>query len=79
MTPSSASLHPVESLRFLRMTDVEVKVGLKKRTIQNMVKANKFPAPVCLLERSLGFIESEVNAWMLARIALREGEAPANA
>ena len=67
-------MHPeteAPSLRFLRMAEVEEKVGLKKRTIQNMVKAESFPAPVRLNQRSIGFVESEVNAWMRERMEHR--------
>jgi prophage regulatory protein len=58
-------------LRFLRMKDVEDRVGLNKRTIQRMVKAETFPEPIRLHERSIGFVESEVAAWMEARMADR--------
>ncbi|MFU1607307.1 helix-turn-helix transcriptional regulator [Sulfitobacter pontiacus] len=64
-------MHPDPEMRFLRMPEVEAKVGLKKRTIQYMVKEGAFPEPVQLNERSIGFVESEVNAWMLARMEKR--------
>lgn len=71
MSPHCALMHPDPDIRFLRMAEVEAKVGLKKRTIQYMVKENIFPAPVRLNERSIGFVESEVLAWMLARMEQR--------
>lgn len=71
MSSHSALMHPDPDIRFLRMAEVEIKVGLKKRTIQYMVKSDSFPKPVRLNERSIGFVESEVNAWMLARMEKR--------
>jgi prophage regulatory protein len=53
------------------MVEVERRVGLKKRTIQNMVKTESFPQPVKLNERSIGFVESEVTDWMQARMERR--------
>ncbi len=38
--------HPsVEEIRFLRLPDVERRVGLKKTTIYRLVKFGMFPAP----------------------------------
>lgn len=71
MTSNSAPMHPTPGICFLRMVDVERRVGLKKRTIQNMVKSESFPQPVKLNERSIGFVESEVTAWMQARMENR--------
>ena len=67
MSAQSASSLPESApqrARFLRMSEVEQIVGLNKRTIQRMVKEESFPAPVRLHERSIGFVESEVDAWM---------------
>ena len=71
MSSQCTLMHPDPDIRFLRMAEVEVKVGLKKRTIQYMVKDGAFPKPVRLNERSIGFVESEVTAWMLARMEQR--------
>ncbi len=71
MSSNSALMHPDPAPRFLRMAEVEAKVGLKKRTIQYMVKGDSFPQPVQLHERSVAFVESEVNEWMRARMENR--------
>jgi prophage regulatory protein len=63
--------HP---LRFLRMSEVENRVGLNKRTVQRMVKNQSFPQPVRLHERSIGFVEAEVEQWMTARLNARAGD-----
>lgn len=65
-------MHPDPPVRFMRMDEVERAIGLKKRTIQNMVNDKTFPSPVTLHERSIAFVESEVAAWMQACIDRRE-------
>jgi len=75
MTPDSAQSPQEEAprpRRFLRMGEVEARVGLNKRTIQRMVKVESFPAPVNLHLSAIGFVESEVEAWMDARIGDRK-------
>jgi prophage regulatory protein len=72
MSSPTAQSHPGEiplQLRFLRMSEVENRVGLNKRTIQRMVKIGSFPQPVRLHERSIGFVQAEVERWMTARLA----------
>ncbi len=77
MSSTNAHSRPDEipvQLRFLRMSEVENRVGLNKRTIQRMVKNASFPQPVRLHERSIGFVESEVERWMTARLDARVGD-----
>lgn len=74
MSPHSAESHnetPEQSLRFLRMSQVEEKIGLCKRTIWRKIKAESFPSPVPLGDNSVGFVESEIEEWMQTRIAAR--------
>ena len=59
-------------LRFLRLSEVAARVGLNKRTLQRMVKDESFPKPVRLHERSIGFVEAEVEEWMESRMADRQ-------
>lgn len=63
---------PEQPLRFLRMAQVEEKVGLTKRTLWRKIKAESFPTPVPLGEgRAVGFVVSEVEEWMKERMAAR--------
>jgi prophage regulatory protein len=71
MSPQDTPSPNIPPLRFLRMKDVEERVGLNKRTIQRMVRAKSFPEPIRLHERSIAFVESEVAAWMEARMSDR--------
>ena len=57
------------STRILRRQEVEARYGLKRSTIYDAVKAGTFPPPVRLGARAIGWVESEVEAWIAARIA----------
>lgn len=58
---------PDVSQYILRMPNVEQKVGLKKTSIYQLIKENKFPAPVRLTNRSVGWYSNEINDWLLSR------------
>lgn len=61
----------------LRRPEVLKKVGLCKAQLQNLINAGEFPKPVKLGgpdARAVGFIESEVDSWIDARIAERDAE-----
>jgi prophage regulatory protein len=38
-----------------------------------LVKSGQFPRPIKLTKKQIGFLESEVSAWILARVAERDG------
>ena len=52
----------------LRRKQVEARTGLSRSTIYDRIKAGTFPAPISLGEKAVGWIESEVDAWLAARI-----------
>lgn len=56
------------ALTILRRKQVEARTGLSRSTIYDRIKAGTFPAPVSLGEKAVGWIESEVDAWLVARI-----------
>jgi prophage regulatory protein len=55
--------------RFLRVPDVVATTGLSRATIYRMVEAKAFPAQNRLTARSVGWWESDVEAWLAARRA----------
>ena len=58
----------VEELRFLRLPDVEKATGKKRSTIYRDIAAGKFPAPYDLgSSRSVGWLSTEISAWILSR------------
>lgn len=66
----SSTLMP--SPRFLRLPDVEAKVGLKKSVIYVRIKAGAFPAPVKLGAASR-WLESDLDGWMQSVVEQQKG------
>lgn len=56
------------ALTILRRKQVEARTGLSRSTIYERIKAGTFPAPINLGEKAVGWIESEIDAWLNARI-----------
>lgn len=45
------------------------KVGLSNSTVHELRRQNQFPAPVQLTARRVGWLESEIESWLAARVA----------
>ena len=60
---------PDASPRILGMPEVEARTGLSRRSIQTLVERGAFPQPIRLSRRTVGWLESELNTWLLARVA----------
>lgn len=59
----------------LRRREVEARTGMGCSTIYEGIKAGTFPAPVQLGPKSVGWVQSEIDAWLAARIAARDATA----
>jgi len=60
---------PQETLsRLLRRPAVEALTGLSRSGIYDRIREGKFPAPVSLGGSAVAWVESEVSAWIQARI-----------
>lgn len=59
----------------LRRRQVEARTGLSRSTIYAGVNAGTFPKPIQLGAQSVGWLESEINAWLRDRVAASRGEA----
>ena len=59
----------------LRMDQVEKATGYKRPTIYKMQKAGNFPKSVSLGARAVGWVESEIQEWVQARIDARDAVA----
>jgi len=60
------------ALKVIRILDVCNIVGLKRSGVYRLVQIGTFPRPVKLSIKATGWIESEVYAWLNARIAVRD-------
>ena len=53
---------------FLRRKDVQLRTGLARSTIYLYIQQGAFPKPVTLGRRAVGWLESEVSAWITERV-----------
>ena len=58
--------------RFLRLSDVKERTGLSRSTIYLNISKGIFPRHISLGARCVGWLESEIDAWMQARIEQRQ-------
>ncbi|MEO8417164.1 MAG: AlpA family transcriptional regulator [Methylophilaceae bacterium] len=56
-----------------RLSQVTAHVGLSKATIYKMIKAGQFPAQKQLGARSVGWLESDIQAWIDSRLSTKAG------
>jgi prophage regulatory protein len=61
--------------RVLRLPEVKARVGKCTSAIYAEVKAGTFPKSIPLGPQARGWLESEINAWIAARVAERDGKA----
>lgn len=54
----------------LRLPEVKARVGLSRSSIYVAVSKGKFPRPIQLGDRAVGWVEAEVEAWLSLRIEL---------
>ena len=62
-------------VHFLRLPEVLARTGLSRSTIYVRLDQGRFPRPVSLGARAVGWIEAEVDEWMRERIAARRSDA----
>lgn len=57
-----------EAVSILRRKQVEARVGLGRSSLYDYIRAGKFPPPIRVGSRAVGWVASEVDAWLLAQI-----------
>ncbi|MAO14396.1 hypothetical protein B9Q17_01875 [Marinobacter vinifirmus] len=60
--------------RVLRRPEVTAIVGLGTTKLYELIGKGQFPKPIRLSERSVGWLESEVQGWIKERAERREAE-----
>ncbi|HEJ2969381.1 AlpA family transcriptional regulator [Pseudomonas aeruginosa] len=58
-------------MKVLRLRAVVTATGLARSTIYKLIGSGEFPRPVPLTVRCVGWIESEVAAWIQSRVEER--------
>lgn len=69
--PIKQSTHP--PIRFLRLPEVMARTGLSRSTIYVRLSKGRFPRPVSLGGRAVGWVEAELDEWLRERIAKSRG------
>lgn len=59
-------------MKIIRLKDVIDSTGLARSTIYKYIAEGTFPRPVSLGDRCVGWVESEVQSWILERIEERD-------
>jgi len=54
----------------LRLPTVKTRTGLSRSTIYLRVAAGNFPKPISLGARAVGWLDSEIDAWLANQIEL---------
>ena len=57
--------------KFLRLPEVRTRTGLSRSTIYALIGRDEFPRHVPLGMRCVGWLESEIDAWIATRVAHR--------
>lgn len=63
----------MKTLKIIRRPEVESITGLSRSTIYFKMEKDTFPKPIKLSERSVGWLEHEVQAWLKDRISTSRG------
>jgi prophage regulatory protein len=59
--------------KIIRLHQAIEKTGLSRSTIYTLIKSGDFPRQIHLSPRAMGFLESELDAWIAGRVAARMG------
>ena len=62
-----------KQIRILRLPTVMERTGLSRSTIYLLIEQSQFPASIKLGARSVAWLESEIEEWMEAKVAVRGG------
>jgi len=68
-SPASCEERPI---RILRLPEVITRVGLRRASIYAYIAQSVFPKQISLGPRAVGWLEHEIDAWLLVRIQARQ-------
>ena len=63
----------MKQLKLMKIKEVMDCTGLGRSTLYNYISEGLFPKPVSLGTRSVAWVESEVEEWILDKIEQRDG------
>ena len=56
------------SIAILRLPAVKARTGLSRSTIYLRISEDRFPKPISLGDRAVGWIEEEINNWLSQQV-----------
>jgi prophage regulatory protein len=59
-------------VRIMRMEEVMAVTGFKRSSVYKYMAIGTFPKPVPLSERAVGWVSTEIEDWVKARITERD-------
>ncbi len=60
-------------MKVLKLKSVIEKTTLCHSTIYKLISEGLFPKPIGLTDRAVGWVDSEVDSWILSKIGQRDG------
>ncbi len=60
-------------IKIIRLPKVIEKTDLSRSTIYNLINSNQFVPKIQISVRAIGFLESDIDAWIAARVAASLG------
>ncbi|MFH0781320.1 MAG: AlpA family transcriptional regulator [Pseudomonadota bacterium] len=60
-----------QQITILRLKQVQGRTGLSRSTIYDRMGKGTFPYSISLGARAVGWLESEINAWLFSCIQIR--------
>jgi prophage regulatory protein len=64
-----------KTLRVLRRPELHAKIGLGDSHIDRLESRGEFPRRIALTDRTMGWLEDEVDEWLRQKIAARDNAA----
>jgi prophage regulatory protein len=61
-----------KKLSILRRRQVEARTGLSRSTIYLYIQEGTFPKPINLGTRAVGWLENEIEKWLVERVENRD-------
>lgn len=59
--------------KIVRLADLTSYVGLRRTQVESLISQGRFPKPIRISDRAMGWMEGDLIAWQQARIAERDG------
>lgn len=78
-TSSTGTLQPNPEIRILRIKEVAKKLSMGQSTIYDWINKKSprydktFPKPIKLSSKSIGWLSTEIDAWLLAKVEQTRG------